>query len=300
MIQSLADAKRPLNLQRTVLILQAAMVAAMSLLILSRGKLPGWDMVGLALLTLLLWVMGDRMKILDFSPYLLIFCTYEVIRSVILAVGTDGVHVTDLIAWEQALCAGILPASALQQAWSSTAYTWLVDLVANGFYMTHFFSVIAMGFILWLKRRAHYWPFIIGLFVLSYSGFLTYVVFPAAPPWWASMNGYLDGRPVNLEHSLLSPDHIFATANALGALPSLHTAWPFYLFFYALFVWGRKAMPVLILPIGVAVSSIYLGHHYLVDILAGVAYAAVVYGILIRWMKTRWAVRESAGSLVAA
>jgi membrane-associated phospholipid phosphatase len=204
-----------------------------------------------------------------------------------------------LIVWEQMLCAGIIPSAALQQAWSTTAYTWLVDLVANCFYMTHFFSVILMGFVLWLNRKAHYWYFIVGLIVLSYSGFLTYVIFPAAPPWWASMNGYLSGPSVNLEHSLLSPEHIFATANALGALPSLHTAWPFYLFFYALFVWGRKAMPVLILPVGVAVSSIYLGHHYLVDILAGIAYAAVVFGIITWWVKSHLPVRESAGSLVA-
>ncbi len=299
MTDIILEAKRPFSIQRTVLVIQMIMIAVMSVLILSRGKLPGLDMAGLILFTLFLWVMRDRISFLDFAPFLLMLYTYEVIRSVILAVGTNGVHITDLILWEQTLCAGIIPSVAMQQAWSTTAYTWLVDLIANGFYMTHFFSVILMGIVLWFNRKAHYWAFIVGLIVLSYSGFLTYVIFPAAPPWWASMNGYLRGQTVDLSHSLLSSKHIFDTANPLGAIPSLHTAWPFYLFFYSLYVWGRKAMPVLILPIGVAVSSIYLGHHYLVDILIGIAYAAVVFGIIKWWGKSHLEVRETASSLVA-
>ena len=205
-------------------------------------------MLGLILFTVFLWIMRDRIAFLDFSPFLLMLFTYEVIRSVILAVGTSGVHVADLILWEKTLCAGIIPSSVLQQAFGARAYTWLLDFVTNAFYMTHFFSVILMGIVLWLNRKAHYWAFIMGLIVLSYAAFLTYVVFPAAPPWWASMNGYLRGQPVNLNHSLLSPEYILATANPLGAMPSVHTAWPVYLFFYSLYIWGRKALPVVILP----------------------------------------------------
>jgi membrane-associated phospholipid phosphatase len=299
MADTILEAKRPINFQRKILAIQMLMIVVMSLLILAQGKMPGWDMVGLILFTFILWRMEDRISFLDFSPFLLMLFTYEVIRSVVLAVGTGGVHVADLIVWEQTLCAGIIPSFALQRALSTTAYTWIVDLIANGFYMTHFFSVILVGFLLWTKRKAHYWAYMMGLIVLSYTAFLTYVVFPAAPPWWASMNGYLSGQPVNLTHSLLSPNYIFATANALGAMPSLHSAWPFYLFFYCLYVWGRKALPVFILPVGVALSSIYLGHHYLVDILAGIGYAAVAFWIATRWGKSHQEVREQVSTLVA-
>jgi membrane-associated phospholipid phosphatase len=299
MTESILETKRPFSLQRTVLMIQMIMIVAMSALILGSGKLPGLDMAGLILFTLFLWWMRGRVSFLDFAPFLLMLYTYEVIRSVILAVGTDGVHVADLIVWERTLCAGIIPSIAMQQAWGATAYTWLVDLVANGFYMTHFFSVIVLGIVLWMRRKEHYGPYIVGLIVLSYTGFLTYVVFPAAPPWWASMNGYLKGQPIDLSHSLLSPEHIFATANPLGAMPSLHTAWPFYLFFYTVYQWGRKALPVIILPVGVAVSSIYLGHHYLVDILAGIGYAAIAFSLVRWWSRTHLEVRETAGRLVA-
>ena len=273
------------------------MIAAMCLLSLMAGELPGWDMLGLILFTAFLWVMRDRIAFLDFSPFLLMLFTYEVIRSVILAVGTGGVHVADLILWEKTLCAGIIPSSVLQQTFGARMYTGLLDFVTNAFYMTHFFSVILMGIILWIKRKAHYWAFIMGLIVLSYAAFLTYVVFPAAPPWWASMNGYLRGQPVDLDHSLLSPEYIFATANPLGAMPSVHTAWPVYLFFYSLYIWGRKALPVVILPAGVAISSIYLGHHYLVDVLGGIGYATLAFVFATQWGKIYLKIREPAKSL---
>lgn len=297
MAELIQDSKRPFCIQRIVLIVQFAMIAAMSLLTLAAGELPGWDMLALILFTVFLWIMRDRIAFLDFSPFLLMLFTYEVIRSVILAVGTSGVHVADLILWEKTLCAGIIPSSALQQAFGATVYTGLLDFVTNAFYMTHFFSVILMGIILWINRKAHYWAFIMGLIVLSYAAFLTYVVFPAAPPWWASMNGYLRSQPVDLDHSLLSPAYIFATANPLGAMPSVHTAWPVYLFFYSLYVWGRKALPVVILPAGVALSSIYLGHHYLVDVLGGIGYATLAFVFATQWGKIYLKIREPAKSL---
>jgi membrane-associated phospholipid phosphatase len=299
MTDTIAEGKGPICFRRIVLTVQMVMTAVMSFLIFSSGKTPGLEMAGLILLTLFLWWMRDRVRWLDFAPFLLLIFTYEVIRTVILAVGTDGVHVSELIAWEQALCAGIIPSAMMQRAVGAMNNTLLLDIVANSFYMTHFFSVLALGLLLWINRKTHYWTYVLGLTVLSYSGFLTYVFFPSAPPWWASMNGYMKGAPIDLSHSLLSPQYIFATANPLGAMPSLHAAYPFYLFFYCLYVWGRKAMAVLILPVGVAVSSIYLGHHYVVDILAGIGYAAVVFWITALWKKYRLEAREPVGSLAA-
>jgi membrane-associated phospholipid phosphatase len=297
MADTLPEAKPSCDCQRKILTVQMVMIAVMSALTLLSGKVPGLDMLGLILLTLFLWGMRDKIAFLDFAPFLLMLYTYEVVRSVILAVGTDGLHVADLVALEKTLCAGIIPSSALQRAVDSTSFSVIVDVVANSFYMTHFFSVILAGVVIWSRRKAHYWPYIMGLILLSYCGFLTYVFFPAAPPWWASMNGYLGGQPVNLDHSLLSPSYIFASANALGAMPSLHSAWPFYLFFYCLYVWGRKALPVVVLPLGVAVSSIYLGHHYVVDVLGGIAYASVAFGIAVAWGKSYLEARETAGKL---
>jgi membrane-associated phospholipid phosphatase len=281
------EAKPSLQFQKIILSLQIGMILLISILFLNQGLLPGIDVIILALLTIFLWWARDRSSLLSFAPFLLLTMTYECVRGLTLVLGKAGLHVTDIIVWEKSLSGGIIPSYTMQHALSAQPYTWFVDIVANGFYMTHFFSVIAVGLLLWYSRREHYWPYVLGLMVLSYSAFLTYVFFPAAPPWWASMYGYLKGQAVNLSHSLLSPGYITATGNPVAAMPSLHAAWPFYLFFYCVFLWGKKAVPVIILPVGVAISSLYLGHHYLIDILAGLVYAAVAFICTVWWTRNR-------------
>jgi membrane-associated phospholipid phosphatase len=287
MADSSVEQKRSLHFQRLILSMQFAMIVIMALLFLDQGKLPGIDLLVLALFTIFLWWAQDRIFLLKFAPFLLLIMTYESIRNLTLALGTGGLHVSDLIVWEETLSGGIIPSFTLQHALSAQPYTWLVDIVANGFYMTHFFSVIGLGLLLWYTQRDHYWPFLLGLTVLSYAAFLTYVFFPAAPPWWASMYGYLKGQAVNLSHSLLSPDYIVATGNPVASMPSLHTAYPFYLFIYCVYLWGKKALPIVILPVGVAISSLYLGHHYVIDILAGLCYAIVAFLCTVWWTRNR-------------
>jgi membrane-associated phospholipid phosphatase len=282
------EANRTFQFQRIIFSLQIGMIVVMSLLFLSRGKMPGIDLLGLTALTVFLWWVRDRTSLLNFAPFLMLMLTYESTRILALVPGFGILHVTDLITMEKSLSGGTIPSYLLQHALSAQPYTWLVDLVANGFYMTHFISAIALGLLLWVKRREHYWPFLLGLTVLSYAAFLTYIFFPAAPPWWASMYGYLKGQAVDLSHSLLSPGYIFATGNPVASMPSLHTAYPFYIFFYCIYLWGKKALPVLILPVGVAVSSIYLGHHYVIDVVAGLFYAIVAFLCTIWWIRNRF------------
>ncbi len=282
-----AEPKRSHQYLRTILILQIVMIVIMAVLYLGQGKLPGIDLLALAALTAFVWWARDRSFLFNFAPFALLVMTYESIRGLTLVLGMGGLHVTDLILWEESLSGGMLPSFALQHALNAQPYTWIVDIVANGFYMTHFFSVIALGLVLWYTQREQYWPFLLGLVLLSYAAFLTYVFFPAAPPWWASMYGYLKGQAVDLSHSLLSPGYIVATGNPVASMPSLHTAYPFYLFLYCVYLWGKKAFPIIILPAGVAISSIYLGHHYVIDILAGLCYAIVAFLCTVWWSRNR-------------
>jgi membrane-associated phospholipid phosphatase len=275
--------RRPIDFQRIVLALQVAAALGIGLLWIGLGKVPGLDLIGLIVVILIVWRARARFFLLDFAPFLLLVPTYEMVRMIGMALSVVNLHVTDIIGWERALFFGAIPSYLLQNALGSQTYTWLIDIVMNGFYMTHFFSVLILGIILWRYRRSEYWPFLLGFCVLTYAAFLTYIVFPAAPPWWASQNGYLTGQAVNLSHSLLSPEYITATGDPLAAMPSLHAAYPFYLSLYCLFLWGRKVLPVLILPAMVAIASMYLGHHYVIDILAGLVYATVAFLLTVRW-----------------
>jgi membrane-associated phospholipid phosphatase len=62
-----------------------------------------------------------------------------------------------------------------------------------------------------------------------------------------------------------------------------------------LFLWprvDRRWRPLLAAyPIGMGLSLVYLGEHYLIDILLGWVYAAVAI-YLVNWGFERWAVRN--------
>jgi membrane-associated phospholipid phosphatase len=270
-------------IQRWILLAQIGAAVILIAVQWSQGIFPSLGWFGLIAVSVFLWRAGDRFALLNFFPWLMLLAAYELLRGIAITFNPAQSHITDVIAWERALCGGVIPSHVVQQALGTQPYAWLLDIVANGFYMTHFIAAVALAWCLWRLRRAWYWPFLFGMTVLSFAAFFTYLVFPAAPPWWASANGFLPDQPVNLAHSLLSPDYIMATAIPIAAMPSLHAAYPFYLAFFGIRAWGRKGAWMLILPVGVALSSIYLGHHYVVDILAGVGYAVVIFALTL-WL----------------
>jgi len=60
-------------------------------------------------------------------------------------------------------------------------------------------------------------------------------------------------------------------------MPSLHAAFPFLGALFALRLWGRRAWPTLVYTACVWLSIVYLGEHYIVDIIGGVIFALAVF-----------------------
>ena len=55
------------------------------------------------------------------------------------------------------------------------------------------------------------------------------------------------------------------------------TALPLLISLFAIKIWKKKALPILIFPVGVWFSAAYLGEHYVVDVLGGIAYAVAAF-----------------------
>jgi membrane-associated phospholipid phosphatase len=139
--------------------------------------------------------------------------------------------------------------------------------------------------------------------VLAAMGLVTYVLFPAAPPWLAADHGYID-HTYRITHAVVNnlpvpkAGALFPKGtdwgNDVAAVPSLHAG---YTMLICLFLWPRVSSRWRVLlaayPIGMGLSLIYLGEHYLIDILLGWAYAAAtVY--LVNWGFERWGRRPEA------
>jgi membrane-associated phospholipid phosphatase len=266
-----------------VVIVMAGMIASRTF--------PNTHRIAILLIGVFIFTREGRAFLLGFSPFLLLLLTYEWLRSYADNLSLTQINVRNLIQWERWLFGSTLPGHYLQTHLWNKPYTPVLDTVANSLYLSHFVSPLIISLLLWRKQRATYWAYASGLVVLSYAGFITYALFPAAPPWWATLHGYLRQQPIRLDHFMVSASVMMSSANPVAAMPSLHAAYPTYLALVAVSVWGKRALPVFLLPLAVMFSIVYLGHHYVIDALAGVAYASVtfvtVYTLARRFFESR-------------
>jgi membrane-associated phospholipid phosphatase len=68
-----------------------------------------------------------------------------------------------------------------------------------------------------------------------------------------------------------------------GALPSLHASYPLY---GLLVTFRRASLPSTLLQVGYALlmafAAVYLEHHYVIDVLLGILYTLVAFGLIRR------------------
>jgi membrane-associated phospholipid phosphatase len=143
--------------------------------------------------------------------------------------------------------------------------------------MSHFVIPVIVAINLWYEKHEQYWYFVVDLLVLSYLGFITYVIFPAAPPWWATKYGYLRDQSVTLAPYFHPELAEVEGPNPLAAMPSLHMAYPSFISIFVYYAFGRKNKWIFLLPIAVGFSAVYLGHHYVIDLIAGFVYALTTF-----------------------
>jgi len=278
----------------------AAYIVVLSALMLVRGVsiTPDVLLVAFALAAVLLG--RGRLFLRDWIPFIGLFFAYELMRGYADNIGL-AIHVTDVLDLERLLFLGHLPTQVLQDALHPSSGPDVLASVATVFYFLHFPLPIAVGFFLWLRRRRVYYDYVAALILLAMAGFATYVLLPVAPPWWAAQHGYLpgpDGQPaiVYLKeqgfdqlaslfgfegHYIYSYTIYDINPNQVAAFPSLHAAFPFLAFLFARRAFGRPGWLLLGYSICVWLSIVYLADHYVVDILGGLAYAALAYWAVI-------------------
>jgi len=218
----------------------------------------------------------------DWLPFVALILAYDMLRG--FADNHFAVHVAGLVNAERTLFAGYLPTEVLQDLFYREDSTGWQDIGAAIIYFLHFPLPLALAFFLWLKDRQQYCEFVVALTVLSFSGFITFLLFPAAPPWYAANEGLVSVAKI----TNLAVDHLgwswnlsyyysHLNPNPVAAMPSLHAAYP-TLVLLALrryrkrFFWYFLPYPPL-----VWLSTIYLGEHYAIDAIAGAAYAFAAY-----------------------
>ena len=236
----------------------------------------------LLLLMLIAALVLGRAKLFlsDWIPFLVLFLSYEYLRGLGSKTGLGHHDVTGL---ERALFGGQVPSLALQQAFYHPGSIAWYDIAATAFYFLHFAFPLAVGYLLWISARPVFLRYSRALLAMSFAAFFFYLLLPVAPPWIAvagvvkiishTLPSYTDipgiGTPATVYH--------FFYANQYAAMPSMHAAYPLLaaLFAFRLFRW--RSLPLFAYTACVWLSIVYLGEHYVVDILGGVVFVAAAY-----------------------
>jgi membrane-associated phospholipid phosphatase len=109
----------------------------------------------------------------------------------------------------------------------------------------------------------------------SYAALATFILIPTAPPWYEGVaRDLFYGGSSAVPSGLLSFVSMFES-DKFAAFPSLHTAYAIIFCYFMIKLDRRLAYVAVPVAAGVLFSTLYLGQHYMLDIVAGAAYALV-------------------------
>lgn len=248
----------------------------------------------------------------DWSPIVALLIAYDFSRG--YADELSAPHVTEMINFDRWMF-GELPTVWLQERFYDPDQVHWWDLFASWIYFSHFVASFAVAVVLWVRNRSLWARFMRRWFGLTAAGLATYFLYPAAPPWWASVNGYI---PVHVERmssrgweaigldtagKLLNVGQ--QLSNPVAAMPSLHSGFALCVVAFFFTRVRKRWLPLLIAyPLSMSVVLAYTGEHYMVDAFVGWAYVGMVYLLVNlgeRWWRARRArsVAAAAGSTAA-
>jgi hypothetical protein len=299
---------------------------------IGRDYIFTWAFIGLAVASIGKSWRSIRDLIVDWTPFLLVVVAYDFSRGWADDLGIS-VNYTPQLNADKLLFFGHVPTEWLQlhlyhpalehgfvhglpavRAQPTVPLQWF-EVVFDLLYMSHYLAAFVLAAVLWVKNRRHFQAFARRFTTLSAFGFLTYALFPAAPPWLAARDGYLNplvgrfgGRGfswMQLRTIRTMIDAGAANSNLVAAVPSLHAG---FATLVAITLWTRVPRWIRPLvaayPVLMGFMLVANGEHYAVDILLGAAYAFAAHLLWNRiepwWTRRKQSTESGATSTTAA
>lgn len=207
-------------------------------------------------------------------------------------------HLDFMLNFDRFLFAGRDPVTVVQQHLAASAHVQLLDWITSAVYNLHVPEPYIAGYLLWRLNRAVYLQFAAAALLLLVIGFVTFIVFPAIPPWMASSwYGRLPGVENRFKITLAAhplPFHgsplfylFHFKGDAVAAFPSEHAAFPMLELIAFTLAFGRRLAIVFTgYVLAVLFTIVYLGEHWITDALAGYLYALAIFSFVV-WFCNR-------------
>ncbi|HEY3613907.1 MAG TPA: phosphatase PAP2 family protein [Gaiellales bacterium] len=230
-----------------------------------------------------------RAYVRDFAPFGVGVLVYEWARTLAHRINPHPFYAPQIDV-DKVIGLGRIPTVRLQ-GWLYGGHPRLFERVLDSVHDWYFGVLLATLFLLWLDSRREYLRAAAAALGCAFAAVIGFVAFPAAPPWLAACHHLAGPLDRIREHGHQCPRALTDPSlvsrlfddNPVAAIPSLHGAWSTLA---ALILWRWRPR---LWPLGVAYAClqqfavVYLGEHYVVDILIGDALA-----VLMWWLSGRY------------
>ena len=256
-----------------------------------------WEHVALMIVVPALAYIGPRTKRLCVAAYpiALVGLLYDVMRYVKdVGVTASSVHVCDLRDAEVSLFGwGSGAGGRTLHDWFLTHHATALDLYCAVPYAFFLYAVLGVGVYLYRRDYSALQRLAWAFFLANIAAFVTYHLYPAAPPWYFHQHGCVvdvaaapsaGPRLLHVDAVLGYPyfQSMYARASSVfGAVPSLHSAYPLIIAIEGWAVFGRTGRALAVLfALSMWFSAVYLDHHWVIDVLLGIAYGAAASAVI--------------------
>lgn len=247
----------------------------------------------IALYAALLVLRPTHKLALALTPWLVFACSYDWMR-LLPNYKVNPIDVRKLYDAEKALFGiGTEAARQIPSEYFAQHHCGIADFMAGIFYLC--WVPVPLGFAIYLYLKGDkksYLRFSLAFLFINLLGFCGYYIHPAAPPWYAMNYGFepVLNTPGNVaglgRFDAMTGLGIFhglygKNANVFAAVPSLHAAYMLIATIYAVVSRQRKTTVVLFafICLGIWWTAVYSGHHYIIDVMLGIA--TTIVGIVL-------------------
>lgn len=245
---------------------------------------------------------GTRKFITGFSVFMVFWIIFDYMKAFPNYL-YNTVHIESLYNAEKSLFGIHLNGTVLtpNEYWQQHAYTPL-DILSGIFYLCWVPVPLAFAaYLFFSNRREQFMYFALTFLLVNLIGFVGYYVYPAAPPWYIQKYGFqfqahIPGNTAGLQrfdnffHAGIFNALYAKSSNVFAAMPSLHSAYNLVVLYYGLKNrLGWMNIVFAIVATGIWFAAVYSGHHYVLDVLAGIGCAILGIGIFQKFIvPNRW------------
>lgn len=254
----------------------------------------GWGLV--ATLAVLVVPLGRaRSAVAALVPYAGIWFIFTFLRS--LADETALAQRVNTVAAEieRWIFNGELPTIRLQAGFYDPTDLGWWDFYLTFIHWSYFLIPHAAAAYLWWKRPERFQHYLRAMALLLTLGLILYFALPSNPPWMAPESVNTPGAPTVLR--IMEPIalelggglyeagyQIVGESNPIAAMPSIHMAITFLLVFVAQEYHRSWRIAAWVYSFSMGLALVYLGEHYVIDVLVGCGITAYCWRAAGSWM----------------